>query len=60
MGNETRAYVILVSEATVGFEQESVVTCFTLKFQKVKIIKHALACDWEWTADRHIHAQDEV
>lgn len=36
MGNETRAYVIIVSEATVGFKQENVVTCFALKFQKVK------------------------
>lgn len=36
MGNEIRAYVIIVNEATVGFEQENVVTCFTLKFQKVK------------------------
>lgn len=36
MGNETRAYAIIVSEATVVFEQESVVTCFALKFQKVK------------------------
>lgn len=36
MGNETRAYAIIVSEATVGFKQENVVTCFALKFQKVK------------------------